>query len=103
MTELPWLLAFVLTIGIELPIVAACAARGLRGRAANDSVWANVLTHPLAWLAIATGSLPWVPTELGVTLVEALIYRGVTGLRWARAVTAALLANCVTASLSLAW
>lgn len=95
-----WLYAFALTVAIELPIVAACAPRGLRRRGAVDSVFANLVTHPLAWLAVGSGALSWTVVELLVAAVEILVYRGVTRMRWTRAALASLCANGVTAALS---
>jgi len=95
-----WPTAFLLTAAIEMPIVMAAAPRGLRRRAALDSLAANLLTHPLAWYLFALELVPWTAIELGVTAVELLVYRLVTRLPWRRAALAALLANTVTAALS---
>ena len=84
-----WLLAFLITVAVELPIVAACAPRDLRRRAAVDSAFANLVTHPLAWLAVTRQLLSWTAAETLVTLVEALVYRGITRLAWPRAAAAA--------------
>lgn len=95
-----WLYAFALTVAVELPIVVVCAPHVLRRRAALDSVLANLLTHPLAWLAIVGLGWSWTGTELAVAVVETCVYRGVTRMSWARAALAALCANGVTAALS---
>ena len=95
-----WLLAFVLTLGCELPLVACCAPSGWRRRAALDSLAINACTHPLAWLAVNEAYLPWLVVEVLVLVAEALAYRHVTQLAWPRAIAAAALANVVTASMS---
>lgn len=95
-----WLIAFALTVGCELPLVAAVAPAGLRARAALDSVFANLLTHPLAWLAIRGLGWSWTGVELAVLAAEAGIYRGVTRLGWGRALCCAAAANLTTAGLS---
>ncbi|MCA8952469.1 MAG: hypothetical protein KDE27_23360 [Planctomycetes bacterium] len=97
-----WFLAFLLTCAIELPLVAAVAPRGRRRRTAVDSIAINLVTHPLAWLAVTGGWLPWGGTEILVTLAEATLYVAVARLALPRAVLAALLANGVTAALSFA-
>lgn len=89
-----------MTCAVELPIVAWVAARGLRRRAAIDSLAANLLTHPLAWCVGGAGWASWYAIEAGVMLVEVLVYRVVTGLGWRRALVAGGLANAATAALS---
>lgn len=95
-----WPAAFALTCAVEVPIVVAMAGRGRRRRTVADAFAANLLTHPLAWLLVGHGILPWLVVEVLVLLVEALVYRGVTRLPPARAFAAAGLANLITASLS---
>ena len=95
-----WLYAFLLTCTIELPIVMMCAGEGKRRRAATDSLAANLVTHPAAWHVVRSMMTPWLGTEVAVTAMELLIYRGVTRLSWRRATAASLLANGITASLS---
>ncbi|MFT4511591.1 MAG: hypothetical protein ACI89X_000631 [Planctomycetota bacterium] len=95
-----WLYAFLLTVAIELPIVALLAGRDRRRRGAMDSIGANLFTHPLAWFLIRSMEAPWLAIEIGVFVVECMIYRHVTRMSWRRAVTAALLANSSTAALS---
>ena len=95
-----WPAAFALTCAVEVPIVVAMAGRGRRRRTIADAFAANLLTHPLAWLLVGHGILPWLVVEVLVFLVEGVLYRGVTRLPTARAVPAAVLANGITASLS---
>ena len=95
-----WLTAFALTVAIELPIIAALAPRDRRRRALGDAFAANLLTHPAAWFLVRSLAAPWSVTELGVAVVEALVYRAVTRMSWARAAIASGCANGVTAALS---
>lgn len=99
MSALDWLVAFLLTVSFELPIVLLLAPRGRRARAAGDACAANLLTHPCAWWAVLSAGAPWGLVEAAVLVVEAMVYRTVTGLRWPRAVATALLANGVTAAI----
>jgi hypothetical protein len=95
-----WLYAFLLTAAIELPIVGLLAGRGKRLSGAIDSIGANLVTHPIAWLLVRSVGASWLAIEIGVFVTECLIYRQVTRMRWRRAITAALLANSITAALS---
>lgn len=95
-----WHEAFALTVAVELPCVALTAGRAKRRRAAGDSVLVNLLTHPLAWLAVGTGTLSFVVTEVLVTAAEAALYRGVTGLSTWRAIVTSCVANGATIALS---
>jgi len=94
-----WPAAFALTCAVELPIVALVAV-DRRRRAALDAFGANLLTHPLAWYSVRSLLLSWLAVELAVLAVEAVVYRTVTRLSWARALLAACLSNGVTAALS---
>lgn len=98
-----WAAAWLVTMTLELPLVAACAPHGMRPRAAIDSLLVNTFTHPLAWLAVAHLPGSWIPVEVAVAATEALAYRLVSGMPWRRAACAAALANGVTAALSLLW
>ena len=95
-----WLEAFALTCAIELPVVVLIAGRGLRRRAAVDSLAANLLTHPAAWYLVRSTGVPWLAAEVVVAAVELLVYRRVTRLTWLRAAAASVAANGVTAALS---
>lgn len=98
-----WTMAWLVTLTIELPVVAACAPHGMRRRSAIDALLANTCTHPLAWIAVAHHPGAWLPVEGAVMVAEALAYGCVTGMPWRRAACAAALANGVTAALSLLW
>lgn len=95
-----WYEAFLLTCAVELPIVAFCANKARRRRAATDSLGANLVTHPTAWYLANSLMMSWHAVELGVLAAEILIYRTITGLTWIRAIAAATLANGITAALS---
>jgi len=95
-----WFEAFLLTCVVELPIVALCANKAKRRRAATDSLGANLVTHPTAWYLANSIMVSWYAVELGVLIAEILIYRTVTRLTWRRAIAAATLANGITAALS---
>jgi hypothetical protein len=94
---LDWAVAYALTVVLEMPCVVACAPRGMRRRAALDSLLVNTFTHPLAWLAVTSGALSWTATEAAVAVAEALAYRWITRMPWPRAGAASLLANGVSA------
>jgi len=95
-----WHEAFALTVAVELPCVALTAGDGRRRRAAGDSVLVNLLTHPLAWLAVGSGTLSFAVTEVLVTATEAAVYRGITGLSSWRAILTSCVANGATIALS---
>ena len=94
-----WAYYFAITLAIEVPIVVAIGPRGRLRSVTLDAVLANLLTHPLAWIAICQGANWWL-IEAIVPLVEAGVYRSVTRMSPTRALAAALLANGVTAALS---
>ncbi len=76
-----WLLAFALTLAIEVPIYAF----GLRprvppARGAAVGVGVNVVTHPLLWFGLSglerTGASSWLVTlaaEVAVVFIEAAL------------------------------
>jgi hypothetical protein len=92
-----WFLAFVLTCVVELLVV-----RALHGKAARITVvlGAQVATHPLVWIGMAT--LPLSITarlfvvELGATLVEAAIYHRAFRVRAADALAISAVANAAS-------
>ena len=61
---------------------------------------APTTTHPAASLLIRSVGLPWLLVEVLVFVVEAWIYRKLTGLRRRDALLCAGVANGVTALLS---
>jgi hypothetical protein len=102
-TLFAYLLALGLTLAIELPVAFLGAPRGRRGSILAVAVFLNLLTHPLA------NQLAWhlpsgfLAIEILVWLVEGCAYRHVGGLSWVRALLIALVANGLTALLSLFW
>lgn len=72
-----WLLAFVLTCAVELAVVRWLGPR--RRHALLVAAGAQLATHPIVWLAMATlpGSqlLRLACVELWATLVEAALYQ----------------------------
>lgn len=98
-----WLTCLLVTLAVEVPLVAACAPRGRRRDAALDGALANLFTHPLAWLAVTHAWAPWLVVECSVALAELGIYRRITRLSWPRAAVAALGGNAITAALSFAF
>jgi hypothetical protein len=97
-----WLAAFLLTLAVELPLLALLAPTARRRRALLDGTAANLLTHPLAWYAVRELGASWWLVEGCVLVVEALVYVGCTRLPVGRAWLMAALANAVTAALSFA-
>lgn len=95
-----WLIAFLLTVAIELPVVVALlrvAEPSLRRRAALG-VFAQLLSHPLVWFVFP--QLPMAPeaslalSELWALGSECVFYAvALPRLRPARALLLALLAN----------
>ncbi len=66
-----------------------------------DVPLANLLTQPLAqWLHAEAGT-PFAVVELGVIVAETLVYRGLTGLSWRRALLLSLVLNAATIALAL--
>ena len=99
-----WFTAWVLTLALETPVVV----RLLRGhastrQAAELSVLATTLTHPLLWFAwrplIDDYTTYVVSGEALVFVAEAVVYRQVT--TWRRALLVSAVANA--ASWGLGW
>ena len=92
--------ALLLTVVVEAGITFFLAPKAQRRSVVVDGVFINLLTNPLANL-LWNGTLPYFfALEAGVVIVEALLYRRVSGLPWSRAAVLSLVANGVTASLS---
>ena len=97
-----WPSAFLLTLAVELPLLALLAPVERRRRTVLDGAAANLLTHPLAWYAVRELGASWWLVEGCVVVAEALVYVGCTRLPAGRAWLLALFANAVTAALSFA-
>lgn len=95
-----YLYALGLTIGIEVAIALLIIPREMWKRRLGDVVLANLVTHPLATVAVWRLGIPWLVAEVAVTAGEAVIYRFVSGFAWSRAVLLSFACNAVTASLS---
>ncbi|MCA8963516.1 MAG: hypothetical protein H6838_09685 [Planctomycetes bacterium] len=95
-----WFTGFLLTLAIEVPLVAAFAPRDQRRHTAGIAAAVQLLTHPLAWLAVTTGALDWWTIEVLVVLVEGAAYALAVG-RPLRAFGVSLLANTVSAAAGL--
>ena len=105
--------AFLLTLAIEVPLVAA-AVRWMRASppgtawSVASALGANAVTHPLLWLAddaLRTHlSLPvrWTLLEAAVVVVEGAVY-AVAGLGARRGAALALAANAASFAAGLAW
>ncbi len=91
-----YLLALVLTIGIELAIVAVvrqCVPKLRAKPTLSTCVCINLLTHPLAALASLGVSAPILFAELAVIVAESLGYRYVGGIPAKWSIALALLTN----------
>lgn len=99
-----WLVAFLLTVAVEVPIVALL----LRGRDPGGwrlvilVVFANLATHPAVWFIfpqlLLVGTLPFtVAAELWAVAAEALFYAAAfRGVSPHRAIGTAVVANAAS-------
>ncbi len=102
-----WLLAFVLTLAVELPLYALALRRKGWRYALLVGLGLNVLTHPLAWFFI-TSRGGFMPVEIAVWLVEGLGVFTAARTRWSKdradlvqALATSLAANAASAGLGL--
>jgi len=90
--------ALLWTVAVEVT-AAACWPRSARP---EDLLWTvasvNLLTHPIAYLFASP--LGFWPTEAGVVVSEAFLYRGVAGMGWKASGVLALATNGCTLVLS---
>ena len=105
-----WLMAFLATVAVEVPIVVALT----RGhptpawRRALIALFAQLVTHPLVWFVFPrlvglTGRLSLALSELWAWLAEAAFYAVVLpGLSPARALGVSALANAASILVGLA-
>jgi hypothetical protein len=93
-------LALALTLAVEVPLAALLAATRLRRRAPVDAALLNLVTHPLAYLAIQRWAVPFAAVELAVAGAEALGYHMVTRLGWRRRLAVSLVCNIASGALS---
>jgi hypothetical protein len=99
--------AFQITICVEILVGAAVARWMMSGRAPWDAVClavlgVNLVTHPVAWYAIARLSGAWAIVEGLVVVVEFLLLRMVFPFRAWQAAVLAVATNGATLLLSLA-
>lgn len=93
------------TLAIEVPIAALAAPRDRRRAAALTSLFANLASHSLAsaamwWIGADGRTAPWIAIEALVVVLEALAFRFVGRLSWARASAISAVSNVITASLA---
>ena len=89
-----------LTIAVEVAVALVIMPRVLWKTRLGDVVIANLVSHPLATLAVWEIDVPWIAAELAVTALEAMIYRYLSGFSWRKAGLLSLACNAVTAALS---
>lgn len=95
-----WATAFLMTVGIEAPLVALAAPAGKRRDAAIDSLALNLMTHPCAWWSVQQWPAQWTAIELAVLAAETCGYALASRVGWRRGFVLAAVANVVTAALS---
>lgn len=97
-----WLAAFLLTVGVELAVLAIILPRARPALV----VAAQLATHPALYLVASFGPGPWtakvVVLELAATLVEAALYRRALALPATDAFAASALANAASLGASAA-
>ncbi len=91
------------TMVVEAAIAWWWAPARLRRRCVAVSVCLNLLTHPLATLALLELAVPHLLLEAIVMGVEYVGYREVAGLRVRHALGLAVIANLITALLAFVW
>jgi hypothetical protein len=108
-TPRAWLVAFLITVAVEAPIVVALT-RGLAARAPRRlalAVFAQLATHPLVWFVFPrivglTGRMSAILSELWAWLAEAAFYALVLpGLGPVRALGVSALANGASIAVGL--
>ena len=102
-----WLIAFLLTLAVELPIVLVVLRRETSpGRILAAGLAANLMTHPVVWFLLprlfSSYLVYLLVAELGAFLAEALVYRAaLRPLSRRMAVSASALANAASLGLGL--
>lgn len=103
-----WLIAFVLTLLVEVPIVAAVARRAepSLARRVGFGVFASLATHPAVWYVFPDLPIgPWTSLALSeafAVVVEALFY-ALAFPRLGRGRAAALAIGANAASFGVGW
>ncbi len=104
-----WLVAFALTLVVEVPAVAWLARRldPRVSRRAALALLGNAVTHPAVWFVFPALRLGWLETtllsETWAWLGEGVLYRaGLARARWRPALAVSLAANLLSFGLGLA-
>ena len=92
----------MLTIGIELPVALYLLKAEHWRRVVLAIASVNLITHPIAWLAVTHG-LPWLLTEVAVVLFEVFILAIIFRKQADRAVFTGICMNVVTAAIGYAF
>ena len=88
-----YLLALLVTLGVEALVVAALTRGPQRALLVRVSFFVNLSTHPLANLFYAGTAPSFAALEMSVVLVEAFLYAIVAGSGFGRATLLSLAAN----------
>lgn len=92
------IVALALTIGIETLIAVVIMRRFVW----IEATAIQLTTWPAAQLLLWRTGRFW-PIELGVVLVELVLWRMVTTMTWRRSAAVSVLANGVTAAVAFLW
>ncbi|MCG5051440.1 MAG: hypothetical protein KA712_00620 [Myxococcales bacterium] len=102
-----WLLAFLITQTIEVPIYTIGLRRKGLSTASLLGAGASAFTHPLVWFVIQPVMLPRVhymafviTAELFAWVTEALYLR-MASVPWRRSLGLSLVANCISVTLGM--
>jgi hypothetical protein len=97
---LEYLAALFVTLAVEVPVAMLLAGSSRRRRAGATSLAVNLVSHPIAFFMVTHEVLPFAPTEILVTVFEAVGYRRFARLSPYRAALTSVLANGLTTALS---
>ena len=108
-TSQAWLLAILITVAVEVPIVVAMprASQVSAARRAALAVFAQLATHPLVWFVFPqlvglTGRTSLLLSEAWAWLAETVFYLvALPGLSVSRAVAASAIANAASIAVGL--
>ena len=108
-TPRAWLLAFLITVAVEVPIVVALtrACQVSAARRTALAVFAQLVTHPLVWFVFPqivglTGRTSLLLSEGWAWLAETAFYAiALPGLSLSRAVAASAIANAASIAVGL--
>lgn len=94
-----WIIAFSITVLVEVLVAAIWAKCARMQLPFLEILVLNLVTHPLAFV-LASNDVEFVPIEIGVILIEVCGLRLATRLSWNQAILLGLLCNVATLSLS---